>query len=103
VVFLLFFYGNTDQQIFEKILRVEYDFPSPDWDHISVEAKQFIKSILVPEPSKRPSAVEAIEMDWIKNKAPNKPLERLEFFKAGISKYNLQYQETKRKNANPST
>jgi tRNA A-37 threonylcarbamoyl transferase component Bud32 len=96
------FYGNTDQQIFEKILRVEYDFPSPDWDHISVEAKQFIKSILVPEPSKRPSALEAMEMDWIKNKAPNKPLERLEFFKAGISKYNLQYQETKRKNANPS-
>jgi len=97
------FYGNTDQQIFEKILRVEYDFPSPDWDHISVEAKQFIKSILVPEPSKRPSAIEAMEMDWIKNKAPNRPLERLEFFKAGISKYNLQYQETKRKNANPST
>jgi len=96
------FYGNTDQQIFEKILRVEYDFPSPDWDHISVEAKQFIKSILVPEPSKRPSALEAIEMDWIKNKAPNKPLERLEFFKAGMSKYNLAYQENKRKNANPS-
>jgi len=94
------FYGNTDQQIFEKILRVEYDFPSPDWDHISVEAKQFIKSILVPEPSKRPSALEAIEMDWIKNKAPSKPLERLEYFKAGMSKYNLQYQETKRKNAN---
>jgi len=96
------FYGNTDQQIFEKILRVEYDFPSPDWDHISVEAKQFIKSILVPEPSKRPSAIDAIEMDWIKNKAPTKPLERLEFFKAGMSKYNLQYQETKRKNANPT-
>jgi calcium/calmodulin-dependent protein kinase I len=94
------FYGNTDQQIFEKILRVEYDFPSPDWDHISTEAKQFIKSILVPEPSKRPSALEALEMDWIKNKAPSKPLERLEFFKAGMSKYNLQYQETKRKNAN---
>jgi len=93
------FYGNTDQQIFEKILRVEYDFPSPDWDHISVEAKQFIKSILVPEPSKRPSALEAMEMDWIKNKAPNRPLERLEFFKAGMSKYNLQYQENKRKNA----
>jgi len=94
------FYGNTDQQIFEKILRVDYDFPSPDWDSISAEAKQFIKSILVPEPSKRPSAVEALEMDWIKNKAPTKPLERLEFFKSGISKYNINYQETKKKNTN---
>jgi calcium/calmodulin-dependent protein kinase I len=97
------FYGNTDQQIFEKILRVEYDFPSPDWDHISVEAKQFIKCILVPEPSKRPSAVEAMEKDWIKSKAPTKPLERLDNFKAGMSKYNLQYQENKRKNATPIT
>jgi calcium/calmodulin-dependent protein kinase I len=97
------FYGNTDQQIFEKILRVEYDFPSPDWDHISGEAKQFIKCILVPEPSKRPSAMAALELDWIKNKAPSKPLERLEYFKAGMSKYNLQYQENKRKNANPIT
>jgi calcium/calmodulin-dependent protein kinase I len=93
------FYANTDQQIFEKILRIEYSFPSPDWDHISPEAVQFIKRILVPEPSCRPTAVEALQCDWIKNKAPNKPLERLEFFKAGISKYNLQYQETKRKNA----
>jgi len=97
------FYGNTDQQIFEKILRVEYDFPSPDWDNISPEAKQFIKCILVPEPSKRPSALAALELDWIKNKAPAKPLERLEYFKAGMSKYNLQYQENKRKNANNAT
>jgi len=98
------FYGNTDQQIFEKILRVEYDFPSPDWDHISVEAKEFIKCILVPEPSKRPSALEALEKDWIRNKAPSKPLERLDNFKAGMSKYNLQYQENKRKNnATPIT
>jgi len=90
------FYGNTDQQIFEKILKADYDFPSPDWDQITPEAKDFIKKILIHDPSKRPSAPECIESDWIKNKAPTKPLERLEFFKAGISKYNLQYQEKKK-------
>jgi len=42
-------------------------------------------------------------MDWIKNKAPAKPLERLEYFKAGMSKYNLAYQENKRKNAGPNS
>lgn len=31
------FYGNNDQQIFEKIMRADYDFPSPDWDGISNE------------------------------------------------------------------
>uniref|UniRef100_A0A6B2LC64 Protein kinase domain-containing protein n=1 Tax=Arcella intermedia TaxID=1963864 RepID=A0A6B2LC64_9EUKA len=90
------FYGNTDQQIFEKILKVDYDFPSPDWDNISAEAKQFIKTILVGEPGKRPSASEALEHPWIKHLAPTKPLERLEFFKAGMSKYNLQLQEKKK-------
>eukprot|EP01123_Difflugia_compressa_P013375 TRINITY_DN615_c0_g1_i1.p1 TRINITY_DN615_c0_g1~~TRINITY_DN615_c0_g1_i1.p1 ORF type:complete len:472 (+),score=95.17 TRINITY_DN615_c0_g1_i1:51-1466(+) len=91
------FYGNTDQQIFEKILKVDYDFPSPDWDAISGEAKDFIKKILVQDPTKRPTALQALEMDWIKNKAPTKPLERLDFFKAGMSKYNLQYQEQRKK------
>jgi len=92
------FYGNTDQQIFEKILKAEYDFPSPDWDPISNEAKDFIRKILIHDPAKRPTAAEALESVWIKNKVPSKPLERLEFFKAGISKYNMQYQENKKKN-----
>jgi hypothetical protein len=29
------FYGKNDQQIFEKILKANYDFPSPDWDEIT--------------------------------------------------------------------
>jgi len=91
------FYGNTDQQIFEKILKAEYDFPSPDWDSISNEAKDFIRKILIHDPSKRPTAAEAMDSEWIKNKSPSKPLERLEFLKAGISKYNMQYQENRKK------
>jgi len=92
------FYGNTDQQIFEKILKADYDFPSPDWDQISKEAKDFIKQILIHDPTKRPNATEALETDWIKNKAPSKPLARLEHFKQGMSKYNLQYQAARKQN-----
>jgi serine/threonine protein kinase len=77
---------------------VDYDFPSPDWDQISFEAKEFIRKILIHDPTKRPTAAEALDSEWVKSKAPSKPLERLEFFKAGISKYNLQYQEQKKKN-----
>jgi len=29
------FYGNSDQEIFERILSAKYDFPSPDWDDIT--------------------------------------------------------------------
>jgi len=85
------FYGHTDQQIFEKILKVEYDFPSPDWDNISKEAKEFVSQILVHDSSKRPTASQSLDKDWIKFKAPTKPLERIELVKTKMSQYNLDY------------
>jgi len=63
------FYGTTDQQIFEKILKGQYDFPSPDWDNISAEAKQFISSILVLDYNQRPSASDCLANNWIESKA----------------------------------
>jgi len=63
------FYGTTDQQIFEKILKGQYDFPSPDWDNISAEAKQFISSILVLDYNQRPSASDCLANNWIEAKA----------------------------------
>jgi len=70
------FYGNNDQQIFNKILKCEYDFPSPDWDNISEEAKEFISALLVLNPNERPTAEQCLEAPWIANKAPREaPLE----------------------------
>jgi len=65
------FYGNNDQQIFNKILKCEYDFPSPDWDNISAEAKEFIGALLVLNPNERPSAEQCLESPWILNKSSN--------------------------------
>jgi len=81
------FYGNNDQQIFEKIMRADYDFPSPDWDGISNEAKEFISAILVLDQNKRPTASECLEAPWIVSKAPTAPLQRLESFRGGMTKY----------------
>jgi len=81
------FYGNNDQQIFEKIMRADYDFPSPDWDGISNDAKEFISAILVLDCNKRPTASECLEAPWIVSKAPSVPLQRLESFRGGMTKY----------------
>jgi len=89
------FYGTNDQQIFEKILKGEYDFPSPDWDNISVEAKNFIKAILILDQTKRPTANECLETPWIQSKAPARPLQSMESFRAGMGEYTA-----KRKRAN---
>jgi len=59
------FYGNNDQQIFDKIMKCKYDFPSPDWDDITEDAKMFIQAILVLEPGSRPTAQDCLSAPWI--------------------------------------
>jgi tRNA A-37 threonylcarbamoyl transferase component Bud32 len=78
------FYGNSDQQIFEKILKANYDFPSPDWDEITDDAKEFIQAILVLEPAERPTAADCLQAPWIVSQAPSKALK----VNTGLSDYN---------------
>mmetsp|Transcript_22805 Transcript_22805/g.25384 ORF Transcript_22805/g.25384 Transcript_22805/m.25384 type:complete len:477 (+) Transcript_22805:18-1448(+) len=87
------FYGKNDQIIFEKILAAEFDFPSPDWDNISEEAKNFIKSILVLDVNKRPDASQCLDFPWIKTAGGGSTpaaygLKRLETFRGQMKKYN---------------
>jgi len=82
------FYGNNDQQIFEKILKADYDFPSPDWDTISAEAKEFISAILVLDCNKRPNAKEALAAPWLRDKANSETLQTMYSFKQSMGKYN---------------
>jgi len=55
-------------------MKANYDFPSPDWDDISDDAKQFIQAILVLESRERPSASDCLQAPWIMSQAPSKSL-----------------------------
>jgi len=90
------FYGTTDQQIFNKILRAEYDYPSPDWDNISSEAKSFIDALLVLNPNDRPTAEQCLESPWIVTSAPTQTLTRIDSFKSGMTSYNDKRKNSKR-------
>jgi serine/threonine protein kinase len=85
------FYGNTDQQIFEKILKAQFDFPSPDWDTISSEAKDFVSRILVLDPSKRPTSEECLKHPWIVQNTtlsqPPRSISRLESVRTQMNQY----------------
>uniref|UniRef100_A0A7S2ESY8 Calmodulin n=1 Tax=Ditylum brightwellii TaxID=49249 RepID=A0A7S2ESY8_9STRA len=63
------FYGDSDNQIFESVKTGRFDFPSPDWDSISDDAKDFICCMLRKEPSKRLRAAEALKHKWIKDQS----------------------------------
>jgi calcium-dependent protein kinase len=59
------FYGDTDNQIFDSVRTGRFDFPSPDWDGISDLAKDFIRSMLKRDPTKRATAAESLNHPWI--------------------------------------
>lgn len=47
--------------------HAQFSFPSPYWDPISPQAKDFISKLLVKEPSERLSASQAVQHPWLKS------------------------------------
>ncbi|KAI8835785.1 kinase-like domain-containing protein [Chytriomyces cf. hyalinus JEL632] len=51
----------------DQIKTGKFSFPSPWWDTISAEAKDLIRKLIVVDPSKRLTALQALNHPWIKN------------------------------------
>ena len=47
------FYGDSDAEIFDSVRTGKFDFPSPEWDDISVTAKEFVRYLLQKDPRER--------------------------------------------------
>jgi len=59
------FLSSNQTGLFEKIMKAEYDFPDPEWTHISEQAKDFIRKLLVKEPEKRYTAAQCLTHPWL--------------------------------------
>ena len=51
--------------LFEKIKHGKYDFPSPIWDHVSMDAKEVIYNLLMVDPSRRWTQEQLLKNAWI--------------------------------------
>jgi len=87
------FYNEKLQLLFEQIMRADYDFPVDYWSEISDNAKDFIRRLLVVEPSKRMTSEQALEHPWLTGNVPatqlaihNKKQEQYTFMKKQQSK-----------------
>ncbi|KAK9871830.1 hypothetical protein WA026_014286 [Henosepilachna vigintioctopunctata] len=66
---------NACQELlFHSIQEGRYDFPGRDWDGISEEAKDLIRSLLVKSAGKRISAERVLEHAWLKCASDSAPL-----------------------------
>ena len=57
-------YPIIEQDNALKIYSGEFEFDSPYWDEISVDAKEFIRQLMCVDVDKRLSCEEALEHAW---------------------------------------
>jgi len=60
------YYDEDNSTMFDDIVGLPVNFPSPEWDAISNEAKEFMKKLLAKTPEQRLSAREALQDPWIR-------------------------------------
>jgi serine/threonine protein kinase len=79
------FHGSNNDEIFEKIRVADYTFPSPYFDHISIEGRiapqrssnlfflalDFIDKILVPNLKQRMTLDQCLEHVWMRKWHPD--------------------------------
>eukprot|EP01106_Pelomyxa_sp_JSP_P001973 TRINITY_DN12_c0_g1_i2.p1 TRINITY_DN12_c0_g1~~TRINITY_DN12_c0_g1_i2.p1 ORF type:complete len:215 (-),score=54.23 TRINITY_DN12_c0_g1_i2:52-696(-) len=59
------FFADTQQELFEHIMKGAFEFSQPVWAEVSAEAKAFIKYTLTLDKTKRPSALDCLKHPWI--------------------------------------
>ncbi|XP_069043216.1 calcium/calmodulin-dependent protein kinase type IV isoform X1 [Lepisosteus oculatus] len=66
-----FFDERGDQYMFKRILSCDYEFVSPWWDDVSLNAKDLVKKLIVQDPKKRLTTLQALQHPWVTGKAVN--------------------------------
>ncbi|XP_067839049.1 calcium/calmodulin-dependent protein kinase type IV [Heptranchias perlo] len=66
-----FYDERGDQYMFKKILNCDYDFVSPWWNEVSLNAKDLVRRLILLDPEKRLTTYQALEHPWVTGKAAN--------------------------------
>ncbi|PRP84350.1 hypothetical protein PROFUN_07651 [Planoprotostelium fungivorum] len=88
------FLSSTQTGLFEKIIKVEYDFPEPEWSNISPEAKDFIRHLLLRDPNSRYTAEQCLGHRWLTGQFGT--TEALDNIGKNMAGYNQQRAATKK-------
>uniref|UniRef100_A0A8C5FU06 calcium/calmodulin-dependent protein kinase n=1 Tax=Gadus morhua TaxID=8049 RepID=A0A8C5FU06_GADMO len=63
------FWDEDQHRLYQQIKAGAYDFPSPEWDTVTPEAKDLINKMLTINPGKRITAAEALKHPWISHRS----------------------------------
>ncbi|XP_037114928.1 calcium/calmodulin-dependent protein kinase (CaM kinase) II beta 1 isoform X15 [Syngnathus acus] len=59
------FWDEDQHKLYQQIKAGAYDFPSPEWDTVTPEAKNLINQMLTINPARRITAQEALKHPWV--------------------------------------
>ena len=60
------FFRSAEAALLQMIVRGRYRFHSHSWARISDEAKDFVRSLMCVDPSKRVTCEEALQHPWLR-------------------------------------
>eukprot|EP01064_Diplonema_japonicum_P013373 TRINITY_DN20920_c0_g1_i1.p1 TRINITY_DN20920_c0_g1~~TRINITY_DN20920_c0_g1_i1.p1 ORF type:complete len:349 (+),score=111.85 TRINITY_DN20920_c0_g1_i1:47-1048(+) len=91
------FFDENTPALFRAITKGDYSFPSPYWDGISDDARDFISKLLVVNPEKRLTPEEALAHSWIAENRFDAPIQditkNMKQFKVSRSQASFDNQE----------
>ncbi|KAA0724987.1 Calcium/calmodulin-dependent protein kinase type II subunit gamma [Triplophysa tibetana] len=59
------FWDEDQHKLYQQIKAGAYDFPSPEWDTVTPEAKNLINQMLTINPAKRITSDQALKHPWV--------------------------------------
>jgi calcium-dependent protein kinase len=73
------FWGETEQQIFDAVLKGDLDLTSDPWPSISESARDCVRRMLVQDPKARATAGEVLQHEWMRENgtARDEPLDNV--------------------------
>jgi calcium/calmodulin-dependent protein kinase I len=89
------FQADNQNDLFRAILKCVVEFPDAEWRDISREAKDFVKRLLVKDPSQRMTAEEALKHEWLSGNASKEALK--DSFKNHLHNSNIKRRASKTK------
>lgn len=82
------FWDEDQQRLYSQIKAAAYEYPSPEWDSVSKEAKELIDLMLAIDQKKRVTATEALKHPWIAEKQTYAATFHRQETIAGLKKFN---------------
>ena len=61
------FWEEDQEDLFDKIRKADYSFPSPEWDSVTKDCKDLLKRMLEVNPTHRISAIQALRHPWVRH------------------------------------